>query len=179
MSNAFVGEIKVVGFNFAPRGYAFCNGQLMSIQQNAALFSLLGTTYGGNGTTTFALPDLRDAAPMHWGQGIGLTNRDLGEALGTPSVSLLGSEVPPHVHGLNAGVLASPNPSQNVPTPGSTAVLGPSNPGPTYTDATTPVVAMAPQAIGPGGNGQPHENRHPLLALNFVIALQGVYPSRN
>jgi microcystin-dependent protein len=179
MSTPFIGEIKIVGFNFAPRGCAFCNGQLLPISQNTALFSILGTTYGGDGKTTFALPDLRDAAPMDAGNGPGLTPRTLGEKMGSATVTLLDIEIPSHTHSLNGALIIPPNAEQNTSAPGATAVLGPSNPGKAYSDTTTPPVMMAPQTIGTEGGTIPHENRHPILAVNFVIALQGVFPARN
>lgn len=179
MSTPFLGEIKIVGFNFAPRGFALCNGQLLPISQNTALFSILGTTYGGNGTTTFALPDLRDAAPMDAGAGPGLTPRSIGEKLGSASVTLISTQIPAHTHTLNGALVNPPNPAQNTATPGATAVLGSSNPGQAYSDTATPPVMMAPQTIGTAGSSLPHENRHPILALNFVIALEGIFPSRN
>lgn len=179
MSIPFIGEIKIVGFNFAPRGFAFCNGQLLPITQNTALYSILGTIYGGDGKTTFALPDLRDAAPMNAGSGPGLTPRTLGEKMGSATVTLLDSQMPSHTHSLNGALITPPNPDQNTSMPGATAVLGPSNPGRAYSDTTSPPVMMALQTIGSVGGSIPHENRHPILALNFVIALEGVFPARN
>jgi len=179
MTTPFIGEIKIVGFNFPPRGFALCNGQLLPISQNAALFSILGTSYGGNGTTSFALPDLRDAAPMDAGNGLGLTPRTVGEKLGSASVTLLTTSIPSHTHSLNGALVSPPNPAQNTATPGPTAVLSASNPGQAYSDKTTPPVTMALQTIGIAGSSLPHENRHPILAVNFVIALNGVFPSRN
>jgi microcystin-dependent protein len=173
MSEPLVGEIRVFAGNFAPVGYAFCNGQLMSIAQNTALFSILGTTYGGNGTTTFALPDLRGRAALGFGQGPGLENYDLGQASGEETHVLAIGEMPTHTHQLQGAA------SQTTATPGPAVVLGTTS-GllPAYgATATTP---LAPQSIGsPTGSGQPHENLQPYLVLNYIIALLGIFPTRN
>lgn len=172
MANPFVAEIRVFGFNFPPRGWAHCNGQLLPISQNTALFSLLGTTFGGNGKTTFALPNLDRQFAMAPGAGPGLSLRDLGETTGQESVSLQTSEVPPHTHTLRAGI--TPNatsPAGNVMAP--TAVGG----GHVYR-APNIRVPMAAGAIGTAGSGAPHENRQPYLAVNFCIAMQGIFPAR-
>ena len=181
MSEPFLGEIRIVGFTFAPRGWAFCNGQVLPIAQNTALFSLLGTSYGGDGRSTFALPDFRNRAPMHWGQGAGLTPRVIGEQDGEAAVTLLTSQLPQHSHALNSGLLSTPNAAQNVATPSTQALFGLSNAGMAYSDVAAPPAAFNAAAIGlTGGSGpQPHENRHPILALNFIIATQGIFPSRN
>ena len=173
MSDPFVAEIRIVGFNFAPRGWATCDGQLISISQNTALFSLLGTSYGGNGQTTFALPDLRGRAPMYWGQGAGLSLRDLGESAGSPTVTLLGSELPAHTHSVSGtstgGSLASPANNLWAAGPGR-------SPPPLY-QSGAPNAAMLP--TGPTGGGQPHNNMQPYLCLMFIIAMQGVFPPRS
>jgi len=172
MSQPFLGEIRIFGFNFAPRGWAFCNGQIMSIAQNTALFSLLGTTYGGNGQTTFALPNLQSRVPLHFGQGPGLSSYSLGEVLGTENVTLNQTQMPMHNHivsafgsdgtsGKVAGKFLSNSGTINLYNPTS--------------DGTT----MAPQVIGNAGGNQPFPILPPLLALNFCIALQGIFPSRN
>ncbi|MES3151815.1 phage tail protein [Sphingomonas faeni] len=179
MGDPFLGEIKTVGFNFAPRGFAVCNGQIMQIQQNTALFAILGTSYGGNGSTTYALPDLQATTPMHWGAGPGLTPRTVGERAGAVQTSLGLAELPSHAHVLNAAALNPPNTAQNVPAPTAQAMIGPSNPNMAFSDTSTPSVSLSPSAIGMTGGSQPHENRQPLLALTFVIALQGIFPSRN
>jgi microcystin-dependent protein len=165
----FIGEISLVPYNFAPRGWAFCQGQILSIAQNTALFSLLGTTYGGNGQTTFALPDLRGRAPIGAGQGPGLSNITLGEQAGLESVTLLTTQIPSHTHTAAATQAAatSTRPAGNVPAGG-----GSYNP---TSDGST----LASGFIGNTGSGQPHENRPPYLGLNYVIALEGVFPSRN
>jgi len=166
----FVAEIRIVGCNFAPKGWAQCNGQILPISQNTALFSLLGTTYGGNGTTNFALPNLQGATPMHAGQGPGLTLRDLGETGGEPSVTLLASEIPSHTHTLNGTTAAA--------TTGAPAGLKvAAGPG-IYAAPNADTGAMAAQALAPSGGSQPHNNRQPYLGLMFIIALQGVFPPR-
>jgi microcystin-dependent protein len=173
MSDPFVAEIRVLPFNFAPKGWANCDGQLMPISQNTALFSLLGTTYGGNGTSNFALPNLSGSFAMGAGQGAGLSLRSLGEIDGEATVSLLASEMPAHTHGLMAGITpASTSPAGNVMAP--TAAGG----GNVY-HAPGPTATMASTAISPAGGSQPHENRQPYLALTFCIALQGIYPARS
>ncbi|MGH6614345.1 phage tail protein [Sphingomonas sp.] len=179
MSSPFVAEIRIFGFNFPPRGWAFCAGQILPISQNTALFSLLGTTYGGNGQTTFALPNLQGRSPMAPGQGPGLSDYVLGEESGVDNVTLLISEIPAHDHVLNAATLNPANPAQNVPTPNSGAQLGISNPGNAYSSVATPAVALANEALQPRGGGQPHNNMQPYLTLNFCIALQGIFPARN
>jgi microcystin-dependent protein len=172
VSDPFLGEIKIVGFNFAPRGYAQCNGQILPIAQNTALFSLLGTTYGGNGQTTFALPDLRSRVPVHVGQGPGLSPYDLGQTGGSETVTLTAGQLAPHNHTVNSSTTAtSKNPSNNVP-----AVTGA---GSSYAETPTPGTTMNPGMVTGGGGGQSHDNLQPYLCINFVIALEGIYPSRN
>jgi microcystin-dependent protein len=168
----FVAEIRIFPFTFAPRGWAFCDGQLMVITQNTALFSLLGTTYGGNGQSTFALPDLRGAAAMHPGQGSGLTPRTLGETGGTDFVTLLDSEMPAHTHGLRAYNDVGEN-----RIPGPTEALARSTGGQLYAPFG-PATPMALQSLPPAGGGLPHNNMQPYLTLHFCIALQGVFPPR-
>lgn len=176
MSNPFIAEIRMFAGNFAPRGWAFCNGQIISIAQNTALFSLLGTTYGGNGQTTFALPNLISTVPLGNGNGPGLSQYVLGEQTGSPTVTLLSTEMPSHSHGGPASTLAgtSTDPTNNL----WAASVGGRTPPPLYA-AGAPNTQMAPTAIGITGSGQPHENRQPYLAVSFIIALQGVYPARN
>ncbi|MBV9580462.1 MAG: phage tail protein [Chloroflexi bacterium] len=168
----FLAEIRILPFNFAPRGWAFCDGQLLPISQNTALFSLLGTTYGGNGTSNFALPNLQGMAPMHPGQGPGLSLHDLGETGGTPTVTLLTPQVPPHTHGWTA----SAQPAQDR-TPGG-EIFARATGGDLYTTNTSQLVQLAPGAITPAGGGQAHNNLQPYLTLNFCIAMQGIYPPR-
>ena len=173
MSDQFVAEIRIFPFNFPPTGWAFCDGQLMPISQNTALFALLGTTYGGDGKSTFALPDLQGNAPMQPGQGQGLSLRDLGELSGSESVTLLVSEIPLHTHNLMAvsqpGDLADP-------TGHSIARAATGNPFQSVTNQN--VVQMAVQANAPTGGSLPHNNMQPYLTLNFCIALQGIFPQR-
>jgi microcystin-dependent protein len=174
MADAFVGEIRMVAFNFAPTGWALCNGQLLPISQNTALFALLGTMYGGNGQSTFALPDLQDAAPTHFGTGPGLSQRYEGETGGVPFVTLLESEIPAHNHTVN--VVSSP---ANVSAPAATVLLARSKGGTAYAASSSPLTALAPQALTPTGSSFPHNNLMPYLKLTFVIALQGTFPPRN
>ena len=175
MSDPFVAEIRMFGGNFAPRGWAFCNGQILSIAQNTALFSLLGTTYGGNGQTTFALPNLQDRSPMHQGQGPGLTDRVLGETSGSQTVTLLASEMPAHAHQPQADASAS---GQASPA-GATWGAGGRGRPPAYAANPAPAAALSPQALATIGGSQPHNNRSPYLGVSFIIALQGIFPSRN
>ncbi len=170
MTTPFIGQITLNAFDFAPRNYAFCSGQLLPIQQNQALFSILGTTYGGNGVQTFALPDLRGRVPMHWGSGPGLSNRSLGEVSGTESVTLLQTQMPAHTH---IPFASSSAPSVGVPTGNSWATGG------TAAYAATANTTMASGALNTAGSSQAHENRAPILVMNYCIALFGIFPSRN
>lgn len=169
----FVAEIRIFPFNFAPRGWAWCDGQLLPLSQNTALFSLLGTTYGGNGKSNFALPDLQGRAPMHPGQGPGLSLHDLGETGGSETVSLLESEIPSHSHALRCssddGDLKAPSPNR---------VLARSIPGTLYGTSNSGLQGMADVALAPAGGDQPHNNLQPYLTFYFCIALQGVFPPR-
>jgi len=169
MAEPFIGQIQSFGFNFAPRNWAFCNGQILSIAQNTALFSLLGTMYGGNGQTTFALPDLRGRTSLHFGQGAGLSNYTQGETGGVETVTLANKEMPMHNHTLNAASGAKLN---NQPANNS---LGGAN---IYV-AVAPDSVMSAGSIGMSGGNQPHENRQPYLVINWCISLQGIFPSRN
>jgi len=171
MADPFVAEIRIFPFNFAPRGWAWCDGQLLPLSQNTALFSLLGTTYGGNGKSNFALPDLQGSAPMHPGQGPGLSLHDLGETGGSETVTLLESEIPAHTHTLRAATSLGDNPN---PADHSLA---------RYVNAyqstvNTNLVNMAPASLAPAGGDQPHNNMQPYLTFYFNIALQGVFPPR-
>jgi microcystin-dependent protein len=174
MSEPFLGEIRMVGFNFAPQGWALCNGQLLPITQNTALFSLLGTFYGGDGRTTFALPDLQSRVAVHQGQGIGLSPYVIGQNGGTEYVTLTAGQMPNHNHPVNCvgngGNQASP--TGNLPAIESTGTSL------DYSNASGGA-AMNPAMIGATGGGQPHPNLQPYLVVNFIIALQGIYPSRN
>jgi len=176
----FLGEIKMWGGNFAPRGFAFCNGQLLSIAQNTALFSLLGTTYGGDGQSTFALPNFQGRLPMHWGTGPGLTPKVLGEAAGEEDVTLLITEIPSHNHLLNAGTGQSAGSGINTPTNNYNGVYTDPNTGSAYdTYSTVKDTVMNPMAVAPSGGNQPHDNMPPYLCVSFIIALEGIFPSRS
>ncbi|HKP45745.1 MAG TPA: tail fiber protein [Pyrinomonadaceae bacterium] len=176
MSNPFVGEIRMFGFNFPPRGWAFCDGQLLSISQNTALFALLGTFYGGNGQTTFALPDLQGRAPVHWGQGQGLTSYSIGEESGVESITLLVTEMPVHSHTPARG--ASAGADQLAPTGNVWAKGGGRRATVNMYTATSTPALMNPAALSIAGSSLPHNNMQPYLTLNFCIALQGVFPQR-
>lgn len=176
MADAFVAEIRMVGFDFAPRGWAVCNGQLIPIAQNTALFSLLGTTYGGNGTTNFALPNLQAASPTGNGQGPGLSVRDLGEVGGAAAVTLLQTEVPSHTHLLNASTALG----TRAAAAGSIwAAPGAARGLQGYQSAKGTGVTMHPSALNQAGSGGPHNNMPPYLVVNFIIALQGIFPPRS
>lgn len=171
MADPFVAEVRIFPFNFPPTGWAFCNGQILPLSQNTALFSLLGTIYGGNGKSTFALPDLQGSAPMHPGQGPGLSLHDLGETGGSETVTLLESEIPAHTHTLNtvtdSGLQSTPGGAVS-----GRAGLYKTNP------AGNTLVNMSLNAVAPVGSSQPHNNLQPYLTVNFCIALQGVFPQR-
>ena len=168
MSDPFVAEIRIFPYNFAPKGWAWCNGQILPISQNTALFSLLGTTYGGDGKSTFALPDMQGNAPMHPGQGQGLSQRFLGEMSGSDNVTLLQTEMPAHTHAMQTSNDDPNNIQPGTRYTGRTTIYGPvANAG-----------LMALQAIGISGGSLPHNNMQPFLTLNFNIALQGVFPAR-
>lgn len=172
MADPFVAEIRIFPFNFAPKGWAWCDGQLLPLSQNTALFSLLGTTYGGNGMSNFALPDLQGRAPMQPGQGPGLSLHDLGESGGSETVTLLESEIPSHSHTLQAqgAVADAQDPAGN-----SFARVSGATPYALPGGART---AMSPQALAPAGGDAPHNNLMPYLTFYFCIALQGVFPPR-
>jgi microcystin-dependent protein len=167
MADPFLSEIKIMSFNFPPKGWAFCNGQFLPINQNQALFSLLGTTYGGNGQTTFALPDLRGRAPIHMGSG-----HTLGESAGAAAVTVNIQQMPTHTHVLNG---TSSNGNAQIPVGNLFAVT----PNQMYHGPDNAGVALAPETVGNIGGSQPHTNMQPYLTLNFCIALQGIFPSRN
>jgi microcystin-dependent protein len=174
MAEPFLGEIRMFGGNFAPSGWQMCNGQTLAISQYAALFSILGTTFGGNGTSTFQLPNMQGRVPIHWGTGAGLSTYVIGEQAGTENVTLLFNNMPIHTHlvnAVNAGGQTSP--SNNFPGAVSSAATeklysaGPGN------------VTMAATMIGPAGGNVPHSNLQPLLCVTFIIAMVGIFPSRN
>jgi len=172
MADPFIAEVRIFGFNFAPTGWAQCNGQLVPISQNTALFSLLGTAYGGDGRLTFALPNLQDALAIGAGAGLGLTPRAVGESGGSATVALTVAQMPAHGHALMAGT----SPASNSPAAATVTATGTGAPAFHSPAATT---TMAGTALAAAGQGQPHENRPPSLALNFCIALQGVFPARS
>ena len=184
MADPFVAEIRIFAFNFAPHGWAQCNGQLLPISQNTALFSLLGTTYGGNGSSTFALPNLMGSIPLHVGRnqpGPGLSVYDLGQQAGTPTVTLLQTEMPTHVHSPTAtttigSVTTSAN---NQPAQASAGNFQQNTKGLFYSPVTTPATQLPVQSLGQSGGSQPHNNMMPTLFLNYCIAMQGVFPARN
>lgn len=169
----FLGQIMLTPYNFAPQGWAFCNGQLLSIIQNTALFNLIGTTYGGNGIATFALPDLRGRTPIAAGQGIGLIPYNLGDRAGAESVVITVSEMPAHNHSVPCSTARG-----NSATPTAGAVWAASSGRDNNYSSATPDSTLAPGAIAAYGGSQPHENRPPFLTLNYCIALQGIFPTR-
>ena len=173
MSDPFLSEIKIMSFNFAPRGWAMCNGQLLPINQNQPLFALLGTTYGGNGQTNFALPDLRSRAPLHVGNG-----HTLGQVGGEQARTVTSSEMPQHAHDFSSNTCvqsASANATVGPPTSNYWANFGKT----AYSTGGVNLGAMKPEAVGNIGGSQPHNNMQPYLVLNFCIALQGIFPSQN
>ena len=184
MSTPFIGEIRSVGFNFAPVGWAFCNGALQSIANNNALFVLIGTTYGGDGQATFGLPDLRGRVPIGQGTGPGLSNYVMGQAAGQEQVTLTSAQMPAHNHSVVAnnvpGTIDTPT-SVAMPAQAVQAVGGQSAILYTTVNGTAPLTpqAMLPQAIGVSGGSQPHANVMPLNTINFIIALEGIFPSQN
>ena len=174
MADPFVAEIRIFPFNFPPKGWAFCDGQLLPLSQNTALFSLLGTVYGGDGKSTFALPDLQGSAPIQTGQGQGLSERFLGEMSGVESITLLQSEIPVHTHAVtnmsDPGTLQAPGPDRSLARSSNATAY--------QTNTSANLQLMAPQALALAGGGLPHNNMQPYLTLNFCISLQGVFPRR-
>ncbi len=171
MANPYIGEIRLFGGNFAPNGWAFCQGQLVAISENVTLFSLIGTTYGGDGQTTFALPDLRGRVPVHQGQGPGLSPRMMGELGGSETVTLSAAQMPPHTHTLmasSATANAATGPSGGLLAATAINVYG----------TSPPTQPMAAAAITPTGGGQAHDNMAPYLAVNYIISLFGIYPQQ-
>jgi microcystin-dependent protein len=176
MSETYIGEVRAFGFTFAMRNWAYCDGQIIPIQQNAALFSILGTTYGGNGTTTFGLPNLQGNASMSMGQGPALSMRALGEQVGTANVTLSVQQMPMHNHAA-VGATGALSAETAGPVTGSTFSI--SGPGKLYTNTATPAVPFSPKAIGQAGSSQPHNNVQPLTVLNYQICQYGIFPARN
>lgn len=174
MTEPFIGQIQIYGFNFAPRGWAACNGATLAIQQNTALFALLGTQYGGNGQTTFQLPNFVNRAATEQGRGPGLSPHTIGEAYGVNSVTLTTQQLPAHAHSLN--IYNQPTDSKKAASPTTGNALGSPSMN-AYVAGTTADAPFSPTVLLPAGGGQPHENRQPYLAMNFCIALQGVFPA--
>jgi len=177
MSDQFLGEIRIFGYNFPPRGWAMCNGQLLPISQNTALFSLLGTFYGGDGKSNFALPNMQGNVPVGSGQGAGLSDYVLGETTGSATVTLLQSELPQHAHGLNADTSTgtSANPSGALI---SVPAINPRQPHAMYSSSSANSAMLAGNLL-PTGGSQPHNNLQPYLVVNFCVAMQGIFPARN
>jgi microcystin-dependent protein len=179
MGSPYVGEIRCFGFSFAPAGWAFCNGQLMPISENEALFAIIGTTYGGDGQSTYGLPNLQGRVPMHAGNGPGGFNTTIGEVFGTTSVTLTVNQIPQHAHAVFAESVAPGGGAEHSASPTSSAFIGSSNPDGIYKTTPTIDAPFSGVAIGSAGGSQPHENMQPYLALNFCIALFGIFPSQN
>lgn len=179
MSQAFIGEIRCFGFQFAPIQWAFCNGQLMSIAQNNALFAILGTTYGGDGINTFALPNLQGNAPMHWGAGAGGFTTVIGQTMGTTTVTLQTAQIPQHNHTITVQEVQGSAGTERTAVASPTNWLSNSSPGHIWKGTPTLNAQFSPQILGTFGASFPHENMQPYLAVNFCICLFGVFPSRN
>jgi microcystin-dependent protein len=173
MADAFVGEVRMFGGNFPPVGWAFCDGAILPISQNTALFSLLGTNYGGNGTSNFALPNLQGAFPIHAGAGPGLSQRSVGETGGSDTVTLTSAQLPAHGHGLEAASAATTG------TPGNTVSLAPTSNGSALYRAPDVYLNTAPSDMGGSGGNGAHNNLPPYLTVSFIIALQGIFPPRS
>lgn len=174
MATPYLGEIRMFAGNFAPAGWAMCNGQLLAISQNAALFAIIGTFYGGNGINTFALPDFRGRVAVHQGQGAGLSNYVMGEVTGAENITLTASQMPQHNHLVNADGAAG---GKNSPTGNFPGTVSPTATEKIYSSASN--ANMAPTMLGEAGGSQPHSNLQPLLVVTFIIALNGIFPSRN
>jgi microcystin-dependent protein len=180
MSEPFIAEIRCFGFTFAPRGWAQCNGQLLPISQNSALFALIGTTYGGDGSTTFALPNLQGRIPMHWGNGPGGFTTQIGEVQGQTAVTLTTLQIPQHVHAVVAAVIQPGASAERSAIPTDTSFLSAGSGEGLYQKApATPNTPFSPKAISPAGGSQPHDNMQPYLVINFCMALEGIFPSQN
>ncbi len=177
MSQAYIGEIRCFGFNFAPYEWALCNGQPTAISQNAALFSVIGTNFGGNGTTTFNLPNLQGQIPMHWGTTSGLPPTSIGQVQGVPNVTLTTTQIPSHTHAPSAAT--STEAAERTNTPNATCFSsGVTKPDLPWQTAPTLSPQFAPNAISPTGTSLPHDNTQPYLVLNFCISLYGIFPTR-
>lgn len=180
MSQPFVGEIRCFGFNFAPFGWAFCNGQPLPISNFTALYAIIGTIYGGDGVTTFNLPNLQGQIPMHWGNGPGGFNTNIGQVQGTTSITLTQAQEPAHTHTVTLQELPAGGVVERTAAPGANSWLSDSSPDFLYANQNlTPVVQFSSKVISSVGGSQPHDNMQPYLALNFCISLEGIFPSRN
>lgn len=183
MSEFFIGQIMMTGFNFAPKFWALCNGQLLPINQNQALFSLLGTQYGGNGTTNFALPDLRSRTPIGYASSVDPSWQppgvQIGQASGVENVTLLSSNMPAHTHAMNASTTAGDNRNPSTRVFATSTNTAPNPAVSLYAASTGPAVALNAQTIAPSGGNQPHPNIQPYSTINFCVALSGIFPSRN
>jgi microcystin-dependent protein len=179
MSQPYVGEIRALGFQFAPSGWAYCNGQPMDISQNEALYSVIGTIYGGDGVNTFNMPNLQGQVPMHWGTGISGQTTSIGQTQGVTLVTLTQAQTPQHTHTLTVQQEGSGGTVEKTPTPGPNTWLGNSDPDAVWVPTPTVNAAFAGNAISPVGGSQPHDNMQPYLAINFCISLFGIYPSQN
>jgi len=175
MSQSYVGEIRCFGFNFAPYGWALCNGQLLAISSNTPLFSIIGTTYGGNGTSNFALPNLQGQIPMHWGTPTGLPATVVGQPQGQSTVTLTTQQIPGHTH---TAIAAKGSGTERTASPGPTSYLAESTPGSAWKGAPPLGPQFAANAISLMGTNLPHDNMQPYLTLNFCISLYGTFPSR-
>lgn len=179
MSEPFVGEIRLFGFDFNPKTWLPCDGRAVPISNFSALFAVIGVNFGGDGQTSFQLPDLRGRAPIGTGQGNGLSPQSIGQVGGQANVTLTTAQIPSHNHVLNAGTLTPPNPAQNVAGPSPSALLGISAPNNIYIDPVTPDSTLSPSSISPNSGDVPHENMQPYVGLNFCIAWAGIFPQRN
>ncbi len=180
MSEAYIGEIRSFGFNFAPYGWGECNGQLLSISQYTTLFSILGTTFGGNGTTNFGLPNLQGNSPMHWGNGPSSFNTVIGEVQGSSSMTLTSQQIPAHTHTIFAANVPPKSAPERSAGPTATSYMAQSNAAFIYQTApSTPNTQFNPGVIMPNGSSLPHDNMQPYLTINFCICMDGIFPSRN
>jgi microcystin-dependent protein len=177
MSQPYVGEIRCFGFNFAPVDWHMCDGSLLAISQYDALFELIGTTYGGDGQNTFALPNLKGRSPIHQGQGSGLSNYVIGQNGGVENASLSVQQIPLHNHSITGAIIAPGGANEHSATPATNTYFATSTPDQVYNTTPTIDTAFAPTAIGLNGGSQPHDNQQPYLALNFCISLFGIFPS--
>lgn len=177
MSEPFIGEIRLFGGNFAPRGFAFCQGQLLPITSNTALFSILGVTYGGDGRTTFGLPNLQDRAAMGWGHGPGLSDRRIGQAIGKTTVTLTDRQLPSHTHQMLGSSTVTTDDGDT--TPAGNLLGTDEEEEAQIFHAPDALVSFGVGAVSPSGGGQPHDNVQPHIAMNYIIALEGLYPSRS